>query len=220
MKSNNSLQKNKILKSIFIVLILSFSGLYIYFTWMNQEKIERNNVLKLARSIESVLSYDDIIQLNAQASDTAKHGYRSLKSVLKNFISVNKDARFAYLYLLRDDKIFFMVDSEPTNSSDYSPPGEEFTEAKSIDKLPFRNGKELIQRDVVDRWGKWVSLSIPIKNKTTKKVIAVFGLDYNANSWNASVAKEVFKSSILVISLIFVLFTLLIEKQNSSSGSF
>ncbi|MFZ4457250.1 MAG: PAS domain S-box protein [Bacteroidales bacterium] len=209
MKSSKSLQKNNILKYLFIVFVISISGINIYFSWINQEKIERNNVLKLARSIESVLSYDDIIQLNAQPSDTAKHVYKSLKSVLKNFISVNKDARFAYLYLLRDNKIFFMVDSEPTNSSDYSPPGEEFTEANSIDKLPFRNGKELIQRDVVDRWGKWVSLSIPIKNKTTKKVIAVFGLDYNANSWNASVAKEVSKSSILVILLILVLFFLI-----------
>jgi hypothetical protein len=77
-----------------------------------------------------------------------------------------------------------MVDSEPENSPDLSPPGQEFTEAAPIDYQAIKTGQPQITQPVSDRWGTWVSIEVPVKEPGSGKTIAALGVDYNASSWN------------------------------------
>jgi signal transduction histidine kinase len=204
----NVIKFNKMtIPKILFLLIVVLGIFFIRYTWHKIEREQSEKVLQIARSIEATFSDDNIKGLEVNLSDTAKPQYKHIKNVLKEVIRVNPNARFAYIFTKKNDKkIYFIADSEPESEPDYSPPGQEYTEAKTEDKQPFLDGKELVTSPLSDRWGTWVSVYIPIKDKLTNKTIAVFGLDFNAKSWNQALLFEIMESSILVLLLLFVLF--------------
>ena len=189
--------------TIFVVL-----GGYIRYFWVKYEKEHIQNVLQNSRSIAVTFSMDDIKRLEANSSDLSKPEYQHLKALLTKIIQANPQARFAYLYIQKHDEFLFLVDSEPVNSDDYSPPGQVFPEASDQDIQPFQDGKEVVTTPLTDRWGTWRSVLIPIRDESTNKVIAVFGLDIDASSWQNDLIVEVFKSTlgILLAGLLFLLY--------------
>ncbi len=194
-------------KEITIYLFVILLGLsYIFFVWKTVEQQERQKVLQVAQSIEASLPKEELNELSAHPEDLAKNKYLQLKSKLQNVIQVNKNARFAYLYLEHKGKLYFIVDSEPENSPDYSPPGQEFTEADQVDRKPFFDGQAQITQPVTDRWGTWVSAEVPVKNQQTGKIIAVFGMDYNAGSWKSRIMFEVIQAILVVLVILILLF--------------
>ncbi len=210
--------KRKAISEIFLFLVIVVLGaLYVRYTWINFKNDKSAQVLQIARSIETTLPKEDLKALEAKPCDLAKPPYQRIKNTLKAIIRVNTKARFAYIYTELDGRIYFIADSEPTDSKDYSPPGQEYTEAKTVDKQPFKDGKELITAPLSDRWGTWISVLIPIKNEATGKTVAVFGMDFNAKSWDNSLLFEVMQSSILIVFvLIALLFLFNIKVKNKS----
>jgi PAS domain S-box-containing protein len=194
-------------KEITIYLFVILLGIsYILFVWKTVEQQESHKVLQVAQSIEASLPKEELRELNAHPEELAKNKYLRLKNKLQNVIQVNKNARFAYLYLEHNGKLYFIVDSEPESSPDYSPPGQEFTEADQIDKKPFLDGQAQITQPVTDRWGTWVSAEVPVKDQQTGKIIAVFGMDYNASSWTNRIMFEVIQAILIVLVILILLF--------------
>jgi PAS domain S-box-containing protein len=179
---------------------------YIFFVWKTVGQQETNKVLQVAQSIEASLPKEELYELKANPEELAKNKYSQLKSKLRNVIQINQNARFAYLYLEHEGKLYFIVDSEPEDSPDYSPPGQEFTEAEQVDKKPFIDGQAQITPPVTDRWGTWVSAEVPIKDQKTGNVIAVFGMDYNASSWKSRIMFEVIQAILVVFVILILLF--------------
>lgn len=194
-------------KEITIYLFVILLGLsYIFFVWKTVEQQETNKVLQVAQSIEASLPKEELYELKANPEELAKNKYSQLKSKLRNVIKINQNARFAYLYLEHEGKLYFIVDSEQEDSPDYSPPGQEFTEAEQVDKKPFIDGQAQITPPVTDRWGTWVSAEVPIKDQKTGNVIAVFGMDYNASSWKSRIMFEVIQAILVVFVILILLF--------------
>jgi len=191
-----------------LILLLIFGVIYIIYSWKHHENDKFNNVILIAKSAAAALPKEDLNALEAKSTDVYKHQYKEIKNALKAIILANPRAKFAYIYTIRKNKIFFIADSEPVNSSDYSPPGQEYTEAKMEDKQPFFDGKVHITKAMTDRWGTWTSILIPIVDEGTGKVTAVFGIDFSTQSWSNYELYEVIESSVLVllllISLIFI----------------
>ncbi|MFZ4415001.1 MAG: GAF domain-containing protein, partial [Bacteroidales bacterium] len=216
MNIKNNLKKLSFQFILFLLIVIS-GVIYIRYTWIKIKNEQSENVLQIARSIEACLPKDDIKTLDVLLADTNKPAYLHIKNILKEIIHVNTNARFAYLYTHKNAKLYFLADSEPENSKDYSPPGQEYTEAKADDKQPFIDGKELITVPLSDRWGKWVSAFIPIKDNDSGKIIAVFGLDFNARTWNNTLYYEIIQSSgLVVLLLMLLLFSLRIKAKNLS----
>ncbi len=218
---NLKLNKRVVIQAV-LTLIISLTGvIYIRHTWIRVENAQSENVLKIARSIETTLPVDDIKKLEAKPSDIEKPQYRMIKNLLKEIIRVNNTARFAYIYTEQTvnfhEKLFINADSEPEDSKDYSPPGQEYTEAEIAYFQPFKDGKEFVTNPVVDRWGTWRSVFVPVKDTATGKIIAVFAMDFDANYWNRLLLYEITESSIVVVLLLIVLFIsiITISKNNS-----
>ncbi|MBK7173501.1 MAG: response regulator [Bacteroidales bacterium] len=192
------------------------SILYIRYVWNKTEKEQIENILQTTRSIGATLPKNDLMALEFTADDIGKEQYMTIKQTLMAIIKVNPQARFAYIYTEKNGKIYFVADSEPENSEDYSPPGQEYTEAKAEDKQPFKDGKELLTTPLTDRWGTWMSAFIPIKDESTGKIIAVFGMDYNSKSWNKNLMFKVVQSSLVlfIVLLLGLLFILNIQSKN------
>ena len=77
--------------------------------------------MQVALSVEASLTTENIQKLTASPADTSLREYKSIKAKLKRVIAVNPGSKFAYLYLLRDGRLFFMADSEPEGSPNLSP---------------------------------------------------------------------------------------------------
>ncbi len=190
-------------KAIFLAAIILGLG-YIWMKFASVSQQNHINALKVAQSIVAALPKEKLFQLQAAPDDTNKQAYKELKASLAEIIKQNPNARFAYLYLNRKDKCYFLLDSEPATSADYSPPGQFFAEAAAAIKKPFNDGKCSVTPPTSDRWGKWVSVLVPIKDKSNGKIFAVFGMDINAKTWNRGLFLEVAESSSLVLVLILL----------------
>lgn len=194
------------IRELIIYLLVIFLGLlFVLFIWQTTEQQEKKRVLQIARSIEASLPKEELKQLSERPEDLSKNNYQQLKSTLQKTIEVTENAKFAYLYLERNNKLYFIVDSEPEKSPNYSPAGQEFTEADLIDKKPLIDGKAQVTEPVTDRWGTWVSAEVPVKDAQTGKVIAVFGMDYNANSWRNNIWFEVSQCILMVLVILILL---------------
>lgn len=201
-------------KTVFFIILL-LGILYLYFTCMRFKANRNESVLQIAKSIEISLPKESLKTLQVNLSDTNKPEYKALKKNLQEIIRVNPKARFAYIYTKKNGKIYFMVDSEPENSKDYSPPGQEYTEADEATFKAIANGNEIITDASTDRWGTWVSAYIPIKEEVSGKTIAVYGMDFDAKSWDNTLLFDVIESSLLIILfLIASLFLFKIVEKN------
>ncbi len=92
-------------------------------------------------------------------------------------------------------------------STDYSPPGQVYSEASATLLNTFSSGKEITEGPLSDRWGTWVSGLFPITDPMTGKVVAVLGTDIDARDWNIEIIKA---SAPAVIAMFVLVFFLLI----------
>jgi len=215
MCGKNQTKINSIPEILFFLLILIFGLMYINYTRESIKNDQSDKVLQISRSIAKIIRIDYLKALEAIPADITKPQYKEIKNTLKAIIGVNNTARFAYLYTQRDGKIYFFADSEPENSQDYSPPGQEYMEAASDYMLCIVSGKEIVTDSVSDRWGTWVSVLVPIKDEGTGKIIAVFAMDYNAKFWWKKILFEEIESSLLVVLMLSAFFFLLKIKANN-----
>lgn len=189
---------------VILLLILLLGALYVFYIWIDTKNQNIRHVLQVGESIVASIPTDELKYLDQKPEDLKDDQFQQLKTTLQKVISVNKDAKFVYLYIQRGEKLYFVVDSEPINSPDYSPAGQEFTEAAPIDKMPFTEAKPLVTQPVTDRWGTWVSVEVPIIDETSGRVIAALGMDYNASSWKSHLLFEVTESSLLVLIILIL----------------
>ena len=217
MSEHNLFRKIPIQETILLLFILILGLIFVRFTWKRIENEQIENILLIARSIEATMPDESLKTLEAKPEDVRKQQYMVIKKTLRAIIRINTTARFAYIYTLQNGKLLIMADSEPEDSKDYSPPGQEYTEADIVYFKPFSDGKELVTAPVSDRWGMWRSVFIPIKDEATGKTIAVFGMDFSAKSWNNFLLFNVIESSVL-ITILFLSFILLyvIKVKNKS----
>lgn len=188
---------------IILLVLLLIGTLYVFSIWTDTKNQNRDAVLQVAKSVESILPKQELKNLEQDAEALKDNSYPILKNALQKVIQVNPKARFAYLYVERGGKLYFLVDSEPESSPDYSPAGQEFTEANPADMKPITEGIALVTQPVTDRWGTWVSVEVPIKD-STGNVIAAYGMDYNASAWKSRILFEVSESSLMVIIVLIL----------------
>lgn len=212
-----NLLKTLSIKEVLIFLIILIIGsLFITYIGVETSNQEIDKVLLNARSIVASLPKEELEKLETNPENLKNHSYQKLKNALQRVIQVNPNARFAYLYIERDDKLYFIVDSEPVTSADYSPPGQEFTEAAPIDKQPFKDGKALVTKPITDRWGTWISAEVPIIDEETGQVVAVFGMDYSAKAWKNHILVEVLESGLIVL---IILILVLVSRRSIHKNS-
>lgn len=196
-------------RELIVYLIVFFLGIaYVAYDYKSEVQQKANNVLQLAQSVESGLPLSELEHLEINPDNLAGKEFPLLRGVLRKIIKATPHARFAYIYVERGERLYFLADSEPETSPDYSPSGQEFTEAATVDKLPFSTKKAQVTKPVTDRWGTWVSAEVPVVDLQTGNVLAVFGMDYNANSWRMNILYQLFQSVIFVV-IIFVLILLI-----------
>jgi|GEM_PF-1457713 len=171
--------RNEFLYSIACVFILATG--FVAYTFVDRTTNEENYERLVARASSLAVLFDapQFETLTVSEADLENPAYIDLKQKLIDIREVNVDISFVYLMAMRDGAVFFIADSEEPDSEDYSPPGQEYTEATDELKSTWLPGTPYVLEISEDRWGEWISALAPIRDESGTAV-AVLGLDQNA----------------------------------------
>lgn len=216
---NTSKRDHKKVLLVALILVWAIIGsCYLWYTWTSSNNEISKQAITKAETISTMINGEMIKKLHAVPEDVGAVAYESIKNRFLEWKKSYSDVRFVYLYTMKDDKLYIMVDSESVDSKDYSPPGQEYVEADKSYSMPLINGEGLITEPVTDRWGTWVSVLVPIKNLETGKIIAVLGMDYPVSTWNSYIHWRMIQASIMVffLALLILAFIAIITKKNAA----
>ena len=166
-----------------LMLIVGAMGIaYAVYLGLSVHNMGKESLLARTSTISQFITAKDIALLHGSEEDLHNPAYMRLKDKLISIRSVNPDIRFVYLAGMKEEKVFFYVDSENVDSSDYSPPGQQYGEASDLTKNLFQekvNGFEIAG----DRWGMWASALVPIVDSESGKIVALLGMDVPAKKY-------------------------------------
>ncbi|MBI4086427.1 HAMP domain-containing histidine kinase [Candidatus Kaiserbacteria bacterium] len=167
----------------FTAIIIGLGILATVYAYIHADRLVKHSLLERANIIASTLEETKVGALSGTENDLYAPHYRDLKSKLMTIVAIDPEIRFAYLTGRRDGEIFFLVDSEPEDSPDLSPPGQVYDEATAVFHGVFDTGESALEGPVVDRWGTWISAMSPMLDPVTGEIIAVVGLDVSARNY-------------------------------------
>ncbi len=209
-QKQKKITKTPLVIQVILVLVLGIvSSLY---TAQRVAQKEKDALINRVEIVSKTLHRSPLSKLKGDKTDLKNSDYAYLKRKMVEIKSVNPDARFIYLmgYNQQVDKLYFIVDSEPMGSKDYSPPGEVYEESTEEQINNFLDSKSFAEGPYQDRWGRWVSAYAPILSADNGLPIALIGIDISASHF----IREVLSSSIfsLLFSMLVALFFIITYK--------
>jgi signal transduction histidine kinase len=178
-----SIRKATVIRTIaatLIIVALGALGMVITYKVADAQKRDYFEQRKVqATTAAAVIDYKDVQALTGSSADLSSKAYANIRAELVRIKQSDPRIRFVYLMRPQGRKMVFLVDAEDPSSTDYSPPGQVYDEAKPSDFKPFTGGIKpptTIDGPVTDRWGTWLSASAYINNNAGKAV-ALLGTD-------------------------------------------
>ena len=150
-----------------------------------------------------------IESLAGNASDTTSKAYGLLQQQLITIKAASDDMRFVYIMGRQDNQIVFLVDAEPPDSKDYSPPGQVYTNPSNELLEIFQNGQAFVEGPITDEWGIWISGHAPIIDPDSGRILAIIGIDIDARTWKQTISLYRWGSigiTLLLVILVLVYF--------------
>jgi PAS domain S-box-containing protein len=177
----------------------------------------RTQLLTEAGMVAQAVNTARVMTLSGAETDLASADYQRLKEQLTLIRSVNPSCRFIYLMGQRPDKsIYIFVDSEPSESKDYSPPGQTYDEISDGSLRVFTTRQSATVGPETGRWGVWVSALVPLLDPRTRMLIAVLGMDVDARAWNRGIAEHcVAPVSVTALILIILGVSLQVQRRGA-----
>ncbi len=174
---------------------IMFYGPLMWVMIKNTDQELRTNLLLQSTIAASALDKNAIKELNGSPSDINLASYQTLKDRLASIRTADRHYRFLYLMgRKKEGGIYFYVDSELAGSEDYSPPGQIYQDYSPELNNSFDTGQAFVEGPVKDVWGTWVSAITPIVDPKSGKVMAVLGLDVDAQEWHDQVINKTLPS--------------------------
>lgn len=199
---------NKLTKyyKISILVVFLIGSLATFLTYTKTVKDTKQELLTKVALIANTLNINEIKTLLGNEIDLSNPNYNSLKTKLSKITNIDTENRFAYLWTLKNQKVIFLVDSEPIESNDYSPPGQIYDEATELDKKVLKGELSSSIEFSSDRWGDWLTALVPILDEN-QNVIAALGIDMESQVFYKNIYTNI---AIPILSTIFVLIIIII----------
>ncbi len=168
----------------------------------NADKMMRKDLLQEAKLFAEAIDINRLKAFKGDQSDLQNPDYLRLKQQLATFKAANPSYSFVYLLGQHiDGRLFFIIDNEPIDSKDYSPPGQLYTDVSEEDLSVIRSRSAKVTGPSKDQWGVWVSALIPIVNSQDGEPLATLGMDVAATHWQASILRAAGPPLLLTLSL-------------------
>ncbi len=203
-----SVKNKKILVKFIAIssLIIVVGSFFTYLSLWWVDKQLRDDLLRQGKMVIPAIEINDIKQLSGSESDLTLPSYVKLKKQLSAIRSTDFQLRFTYLLgRQQNGDVFFFVDNENPQSTDYSPPGQIYKDATDELKNIFTSKSAIIEGPVSDKWGVFVSSLVPITDPASGETVAVMGMDIDARNWNVRVILSVVWPVTIVIVLLIIM---------------
>ena len=162
----------------------------------------RQAFLARTKVAATVIEPENITALSGNESDINMDVYHRLRKQLSLIKDSSTDLRFVYLMGTRNNQVHFLVDAEPINSEDYSPPGQIYPNPSDELLEIFQNGQSFVEGPIVDDWGTWISGHAPIIDPDDGEIIAIIGIDIDARIWKQTVSLYRWGSISIILLLV------------------
>ncbi len=205
----------------FIIVYVLISSAIVGATWVS----ELNSVIAIAResalNLSIALDEQSIHKLSGVPEDNTSSNYLHIRSILDNSLRFQKDVKSIYIYKKVNNALLFFVDSDHTGEQDSIQPGLVYSEADPEYFIPFSLGKPHITKAVKDRWGKWKSILIPLKDKAGV-IYGVLGVDYSVNGWYEYAFKHSVTTAVICLGILLILisYSIILEKNRRLSANY
>ena len=128
-KNTHPSEKRRGILFLGLVVLILFIFLIIGWFFIRQAESyaiesKKHNFLSRVRILSAAIDINHVKALAGRLEDITKPEYIHLKDSLRRVVKVDKRLRFAYLMGRQGGKVVFLVDNEPEDSADYSPPGQ------------------------------------------------------------------------------------------------
>jgi len=194
---------------LWVIAILGAGILSSILVYQEVDRTGRAHIVDRAATLAAAIPVSELALLTGTEADLESPSYQALKDLLMNVRAVNSDVRFIYLIGAQDTgELFFYVDSEPADSEDYSPPGQEYSEATAAMHALFVDHEARTEGPDQDRWGVWISGYAPVTD-TEGTVVALLGIDLPAQEYLTTVF--IYSILPLLISVFLVILFLLLN---------
>lgn len=194
---------------LIVVFIFAFYSSYYLYNY-KKEELSRNLISRAETLSSSFSLYQSWNQLSLTGADVDNVYYQKIKQSLVKIKQVNPDLRFVYVLTRVGNNVVFVADSESSDSVDYSPPGQIYTEISPKVTRTFETKSSIIEGPYTDRWGTWVSSFAPIDND----INLIIGMDVNANEYKS---EPIIFATIPGIVLLFIFFLIWIGSSIRSN---
>jgi two-component system, cell cycle sensor histidine kinase and response regulator CckA len=162
------------------------------------ERDMRSDLLRQARLLAESINLEQVEALNGSEADLERAEYLQLKEQFSAVRSTYEHCRFIYLLGRRPDgDIFIFLDSEPSDSVDFSPPGQPFAEVSEGDRKVFDSKAPAVVGPVADRWGNWFSALVPLMKPRSDELTAVLGMDIDVRDWKQQIIDQAILPAVL-----------------------
>jgi signal transduction histidine kinase len=213
---------SRVLVLIILVAVVGIGSTV--FAARDANRRERAYLLTLAKTAVSAIQPTEILRLQGNRSDITNPSYQNFKTIMIRQREASPDVRFVYLFGLKDNQLYFLVDSEPINSPDYSAPGDPYLETSPEELTAYRSGVPIVEGPSRDSWGEWVSALVPIKD-TSGKTVAMLGMDIstyelNMRIWLASVIPALFTLLLLALLIPYFIAVRRSERADQTRSDF
>ncbi|MFA6292180.1 MAG: response regulator [Victivallales bacterium] len=194
-----------------IILFLTLAGGWVMTEIQGREeyKDRTSNILRIAKTGAAAIKNDSVRHLSGTPGDIYTSDFIRLKDQLIKMRVATPECRFLYIIKMIDRRIVFLLDSEATESKDYSAPGDPYNDAPKGLKKVFSTEKPAVTGPYKDKWGEWISGFVPILDEEGS-LLAVMGMDTNASETKRAVAVERLKPIMLTSLLCLLLVSVLI----------
>ena len=163
----------------------------------------RARLQERARSIAAAVNPYRVAALKGVRSDTKSPHYDRLRWQLREMVEATPELRHAYLVVKRHSDVVFLVDSEPLQSAAASLPGDVYSGGSERLRNVFSDGRSMVDGPLPNRWGLWVSAFAPVYSEFGETVLAVAGVDQEAENWLQEVGR--YRVATMVLILLFCL---------------
>lgn len=203
-----------------IVILLTLAGwIGADYVGRNQDRSMRRQILARTQIAAATVQATDVAQLHWDETDLTNPAYLKLKAQMMAMRQANADLRFVLLAGMREQRAFFLVDSEKPESADYSPPGQSYDEATADYLAGLSAGHPFVLGPETDRWGTWVFGDAPVVD-AQGHTLAYLELDVAAADWDALVRHArlpVLLITLLIVALVLGSFQALERLRDSSA---
>lgn len=198
-----------------LIAVILLVGIGFSFYIYNKVDTEgRNSLINRAETIARALDDKEVAMLLANEEDLSNPAYIDLKKKMIAIREANPDSRFIYIMGTKEGELFFYVDSEPSDSEDYSPPGEVYEDESPAFEAAFTAGISGAEGPIRDKWGNWITGVAPIYSQETDQVIGAVGIDVDAASYlNDAFAQSIVPILIACILSVFAYFGQQLRKK-------